>query len=81
MRSGRAPFRRPPRLMRERMWGGAKETDMTDQLANTAPPLPETPRIYVACLAAYNNGCLHGRWIDVTTPDEIWDAVRATLAA
>ena len=54
---------------------------MTDQLANTAPPLPETPRIYVACLAAYNNGCLHGRWIDVTTPDEIWDAVRATLAA
>ncbi|MBW4622356.1 MAG: antirestriction protein ArdA [Cyanosarcina radialis HA8281-LM2] len=24
-----------------------------------------TPRIYVACLAAYNNGKLHGRWIDV----------------
>ncbi len=23
-----------------------------------------TPRIYVACLAAYNNGKLHGRWID-----------------
>lgn len=23
-----------------------------------------TPRIYVACLAAYNNGILHGRWID-----------------
>lgn len=22
------------------------------------------PRIYVACLAAYNNGSLHGRWID-----------------
>lgn len=22
------------------------------------------PRIYVACLAAYNNGHLHGRWID-----------------
>ncbi len=22
------------------------------------------PRIYVACLAAYNNGYLHGRWID-----------------
>ncbi len=21
------------------------------------------PRIYVACLAAYNNGQLHGRWI------------------
>ncbi len=26
---------------------------------------PETEiRIYVACLAAYNNGILHGRWID-----------------
>lgn len=23
-------------------------------------------RIYVACLAAYNNGHLHGRWIDAT---------------
>ena len=24
----------------------------------------DTPRIYVACLASYNNGKLHGRWID-----------------
>lgn len=23
-----------------------------------------SPRIYVACLAAYNNGWLHGKWID-----------------
>lgn len=23
------------------------------------------PRIYVACLASYNNGVLHGRWIDL----------------
>ncbi|MDO8674738.1 MAG: antirestriction protein ArdA [Candidatus Omnitrophota bacterium] len=23
-----------------------------------------TPRIYVACLAAYNNGILHGQWIE-----------------
>jgi antirestriction protein len=74
--------------MRERTQGGAKETDMTDQLANTAalaettaPALPETPRIYVACLAAYNNGCLHGCWIRATTPDEIMDAVRTMLAA
>ena len=60
---------------------------MTDQLttdAPAAPPVParpDRPRIYVACLAAYNNGCLHGRWIDATTPDEIMDAVRAMLAA
>jgi len=24
----------------------------------------ETPRIYVACLASYNAGIMHGRWID-----------------
>ena len=23
------------------------------------------PRLYVACLASYNNGVLHGRWVDV----------------
>ena len=23
------------------------------------------PRVYVACLASYNNGCLFGRWIEV----------------
>jgi len=60
---------------------------MTDELTTDAPaaaPAPARaarPRIYVACLAAYNSGCLHGRWIDATTPDEIWDAVRAMLAA
>lgn len=46
-----------------------------------APAVQDLPRIYVACLAAYNNGCLHGRWIDATTPDEIRTEVRAMLAA
>ena len=40
-----------------------------------------TPKIYVACLAAYNNGKLHGQWIDATSPDEITEQVRAMLAA
>ena len=59
---------------------------MTDQLATDAhaatpaPAQPDRPRIYVACLAAYNSGCLHGRWITATTPDEIWEQVRAMLA-
>ena len=59
---------------------------MTDQIcthahaAMPAPAQPDRPRIYVACLAAYNNGCLHGRWIEATTPDEIWEQVRAMLA-
>ncbi|PKP79783.1 MAG: antirestriction protein ArdA [Alphaproteobacteria bacterium HGW-Alphaproteobacteria-18] len=35
----------------------------------------------MACLAAYNNGRLHGRWIDATTPDEIWRDVSAMLRA
>ena len=38
------------------------------------------PRIYVACLAAYNSGYLHGEWIDAD--QEAWaihDAVSAML--
>ena len=41
-----------------------------------------TIRIYVACLAAYNNGILHGRWIDATLgTDHIWNGIKAMLAA
>jgi antirestriction protein len=37
--------------------------------------------IYVACLAAYNNGHLHGAWIDATQePEEIEAEVQAILA-
>lgn len=40
------------------------------------------PRIYVACLAAYNNGYLHGAWIEVgDDADAVWDAIRAMLEA
>lgn len=28
------------------------------------------PRIWIACLAAYNNGILHGRWFDAPTSVE-----------
>ncbi|KGK67087.1 antirestriction protein ArdA [Xanthomonas citri] len=37
------------------------------------------PRIYVACLASYNNGVLHGRWIDLDGMDA--DDVQAEIAA
>lgn len=38
------------------------------------------PRIYVACLAAYNNGILHGAWIDATQEAwAIYDGIRAIL--
>jgi antirestriction protein len=43
---------------------------------------PTSPRIYVACLAAYNNGRLHGRWIDADqSAEDIWSEVQAMLAA
>lgn len=39
------------------------------------------PRIYVACLAAYNSGYLHGAWIDADQDaDEIRDGIAAMLA-
>ncbi len=39
------------------------------------------PRIYVACLAAYNNGFLHGAWIEADQDaDQIRDEIAAMLA-
>ncbi len=49
-------------------------------VAETRPIPEERPRIYVACLAAYNNGRLHGRWIEASDSHEVWEAVRAMLA-
>ena len=40
----------------------------------------EEKRIYVACLAAYNRGILHGEWIEVTDDiDLIWEGIRKML--
>lgn len=37
-------------------------------------------QIYIACLAAYNNGILHGAWIDATQDEaDIWDGISAVL--
>ena len=37
-------------------------------------------RFYAACLASYNNGVLHGRWIDLSSDaDEMQEAVNAML--
>lgn len=50
-------------------------------MKSTLSPNTE-PRIYVACLAAYNSGYLHGAWIDAGQEAwAIYDAVRAMLAA
>jgi hypothetical protein len=46
-----------------------------------APAHTESPRILVACLSGFNNGCLHGRWIDATSPGKMREQVSAVLAA
>ncbi len=54
----------------------------TSAKAATAPEDTTTPRIYVACLAAYNSGRLHGCWIDADQPAEgIYEEAQAMLAA
>ncbi|MEM6898159.1 MAG: antirestriction protein ArdA [Pseudomonadota bacterium] len=58
-----------------------EEADTAPLVAAPAPPIPARPRIYVACLAAYNAGFLHGEWINVTTPEEILAAVKTMLRA
>lgn len=40
---------------------------------------PDTPRIYMACLAAYVSGYLHGAWIEVADEGRIWKAVQHIL--
>ncbi|MHC4399439.1 MAG: antirestriction protein ArdA [Planctomycetota bacterium] len=39
----------------------------------------DTPRVYVACLASYNAGILHGAWIDATDADAIREAIQEML--
>ena len=41
----------------------------------------DTPKIYVACLSAYNAGYLHGLWIDCTQqPEDIEDDIKWMLS-
>lgn len=41
----------------------------------------ETPKIYVACLASYNNGILHGKWVEVAQDvNVIYDDIHEMLA-
>lgn len=45
-------------------------------------PVKPEPKIYVACLAAYNNGRLHGAWIDADQDAwAIYDEVKKMLAS
>jgi antirestriction protein len=37
------------------------------------------PRLYVACLASYNSGVLHGRWVDVSDEETMRGEIAAML--
>lgn len=42
----------------------------------------DSPQLYIACLAAYNERYLHGRWIDMTQPlDVIYREIDAIIAS
>jgi antirestriction protein len=56
--------------------GGQIITELLEELNDT-----ETPKIYAACLSAYNNGHLHGAWIDCDQDsDEIMAEIKAMLS-
>lgn len=57
------------------------ETNEATQTENQKPRTDRTPRIYVASLADYNAGDLHGCWIDADQPvTEIHDAIARMLS-
>lgn len=52
-----------------------------DQPQSEHEPAAFQPRIYVASLADYNDGRLHGAWLDAARPvDELQDDIDALLA-
>lgn len=65
--------------------GGAGSLPAPTRTLTTVRPEPanpsgDRPAIYVACLAAYNSGILHGAWIWADDVDDMRDATRAMLA-
>ncbi len=41
--------------------------------------MTQTPKVYIACLAAYNNGCLHGEWIDLSDEENLQKRISIIL--
>jgi antirestriction protein len=53
---------------------------MSNHLNNIALS-KDTPKIYVACLASYTNGILHGAWLDATSDvEDIEEHIKQLLA-
>jgi antirestriction protein len=52
-----------------------------EQVETATERFERVPHVYVADLAAYNNGELHGAWIDATQePEAMWEQINAMLA-
>ncbi len=61
---------------------GADATLSAGAHASASDDMRDGPRVYAACLAAYNNGILHGCWIDAAQePEDIWREISAMLSA
>jgi antirestriction protein len=51
-----------------------------DEPAHSEQESMEKPKVWIGCLGAYNNGALHGEWIDATKDvEEMREAVRGML--
>lgn len=60
--------------------GAALHSPMKGKMMNIINQNSEI-RIYVACLASYNNAILYGAWIDANQDEgDIWDAIKDMLA-
>ena len=58
---------------------------MSHHIVNDTPvnnnPNDNAPKIYVACLASYNSGILHGEWLDASLEvEEIQEKINQMLA-
>ncbi|MCT7965114.1 antirestriction protein ArdA [Laspinema sp. D1] len=59
---------------------GAEENCRIGERCRVSEPPLSTPMIYVACLAAYNAGILHGWWIDANQdPEDIQADIQEML--
>jgi antirestriction protein len=70
----------PPNGARAAVFAASRAKTNPQHLQETANPSGDRPAIYVACLAAYNNGHLHGAWIWADDADDMRADTRAMLA-
>lgn len=48
----------------------------TEEIAHKIYGLNDQPSVYVACLGCYNEGRLHGKWMDADELEQRWESPR-----